>query len=50
MLLIENASNPNLREEVIIDILWDFVADSVIQATETVKFEDGLWIRNHLKA
>ena len=26
------------------------VAGSVIQATGTVKFEDGLWIGNHLKA
>ena len=26
------------------------VAGSVIQATGTVEFEDGLWIGNHLKA
>ena len=26
------------------------VAGSVIQATGTVEFEDGLWIANHLKA
>ena len=26
------------------------VAGSVIQTTGTVKFEDGLWIGNHLKA
>ena len=26
------------------------MAGSVIQATGTVKFEDGLWIGNHLKA
>ena len=26
------------------------VAGSVIQATRTVEFEDGLWIGNHLKA
>ena len=29
---------------------WESVAGSVIQATETVEFEDGLWIGNHLKA
>ena len=28
----------------------DCVAGSVIQATGTVEFKDGLWIRNHLKA
>ena len=26
------------------------MAGSVIQATGTVEFEDGLWIGNHLKA
>ena len=26
------------------------MAGFVIQATGTVEFEDGLWIRNHLKA
>ena len=29
---------------------WQSVADSVIQATWTMEFEDGLWIGNHLKA
>ena len=29
---------------------WDSVTGSVIQATGTVEFEDGLWIGNHLKA
>ena len=28
---------------------WESVVDSVIQATGTVEFEDGLWIVNHLK-
>ena len=39
-------------------MLWVFklkmyrgsVAGSVIQATGTMEFEDGLWIGNHLKA
>ena len=32
------------------DNVWESLAGSVIQATETVEFEDGLWIGNHLKA
>ena len=37
----------------IFDEFWgnqEFVASSVIQATGIVEFEDGLWIRNYLKA
>ena len=29
---------------------WESVVGSVIQATGTVEFEDGLWIGNYLKA
>ena len=28
---------------------WESMVGSVIQATGTVEFEDGLWIGNHLK-
>ena len=29
---------------------WSPWFDSVIQATGTLEFEDGLWIENHIKA
>ena len=34
----------------VLKINQDSVADSVIQATGTLEFEDGLWIGNQLKA
>ena len=37
----------NIKKSV---INWESMADSVIQATGTVEFEDGLSIRNHLEA